>query len=221
MRCLGGLPYLEDIDKLLNNKLNSKVRTDEYELFIVENFNNFEGILFEKEEKFGLSRMIAGYAWEWKSKNNKESFDISLDGLKRKWNSTLDNWVNSKNAINEIGCMHSIQGYDLNYGFVIIGNDLKYDPDKKKVGIDRNSYFDKYGKNNTTDEELEEYIKNIYYVLLTRGIKGTYLYVCDENLRNYMCQFIEIYNNKTSSVGYSSQSDYGLLQVAEQSPKYE
>ena len=220
MRCLGGIPYLEDIDKLLNNRLTSKVRTDEYELFIVKNFNDFEKILLDKEKMFGLSRMIAGYAWEWKSKNDKQSFDISLDGIKRKWNSTLDNWVNSTNAINEVGCIHSIQGYDLNYGFVIIGNDIKYDPQKKKIYIDKNSYFDKYGKNNTTDDELEEFIKNIYYVLLTRGIKGTYLYICDEKLRNYMSQFIEVYNNKTSNVEYSSQSDYGLLQVAEHSPEY-
>lgn len=220
MRCLGGIPYLEDIDKLLNAKITSKVRTNEYEFFIVKDFNDFEAILLEKEKEFGLSRMIAGYAWKWKSKKNKKIFDITLDGINRKWNSTLNNWVNSKNAINEIGCIHSIQGYDLNYGFVIIGNDLKYNPKDKKLYIDRNSYFDKYGKNNTTDEELEEYIKNIYYVLLTRGIKGTYLYICDENLRNYMSQFIEIYNNKNSVVNYSSNQDYGLLQTAEHSPKY-
>ena len=220
MRCLGGITYLEDIDKLLNNRLTSKVRTDGYELFIVKDFNDFEKILSEKESKCKLSRMIAGYAWEWKSKNDNKKFDISLDGRSRQWNSTLDNWVNSKNAINEVGCIHSIQGYDLNYGFVIIGNDLKYNPKEKKIYIDRNSYYDKYGKNNTTDEELEEYIKNIYYVLLTRGIKGTYLYICDENLRNYMSQFIETYSNQNSSVLYSRDSNYGILQAAEKSPSY-
>lgn len=43
-----------------------------------------------------------------------------------------------------------------------------------------------------TDEELLNYITNIYYVLLTRGIRGTYLYVCDDDLREYIEKFIDV-----------------------------
>ncbi len=79
----------------------------------------------------------------------------------------------------------------MNYGFVIIGEDIKYNPINKKVYIDRDCYYDKYGQQGATDEELDEYIKNIYYVLMSRGVKGTYLYICDEHLREYFKQFIE------------------------------
>ena len=58
--------------------------------------------------------------------------------------------------------------------------------------IDKNSYFDRYGKIGADDKELEEFIKNIYYVLMTRGIKGTYLYVCDEALREYLAQYVDV-----------------------------
>ena len=89
-----------------------------------------------------------------------------------------------------MGCIHSIQGYDLNYGFVILGEDIRYDVEKNRVYADRTHYFDRYGKIGATDEELDRYIRNIYYVLMTRGIKGTYLYICDPGLREYFGKFV-------------------------------
>ena len=220
MRCLGGIDYLQDINKLLHSELKNKVRHPNYELMMVNNFSDFETIFRKKEAETGLTRMLAGYAWEWKTKNNKDLIDIEIDGVKKRWNSTLDNWVHSKNAVNEIGCIHSTQGYDLNYGFVIIGEDLKYNPVSKKVYIDKTSYFDKYGKFGASEQELDEYIKNIYYVLMTRGIKGTYVYVCNPELRKYMASFIEVHSlEKEKTVSYELESDMGLM-VAENGPKY-
>lgn len=95
-------------------------------------------------------------------------------------------------AIDEIGCIHSIQGYDLNYTFVILGRDIGYDKLTGKIIVHPENYYDKNGKQTAGYEELLEYITNIYYVLMTRGIKGTYLYVCDDNLRDYLSQYIEM-----------------------------
>ena len=79
-----------------------------------------------------------------------------------------------------------MQGYDFNYAGVIIGPDLRFDPVAGKLVIDRGSYFDTKGKENNpvlgktyTDDDLLRFITNIYAVLLTRGIRGTYVYVCD------------------------------------------
>jgi len=106
--------------------------------------------------------------------------------LKLIWNSTARDWVNSPNAINEVGCIHTVQGYDLNYVGVIVGPEFYYDSLKKKFGVNKEKYFDTNGRNGITDpNELERYIINIYKTLLTRGIKGTYIYIVDENLRNY------------------------------------
>lgn len=221
MRCLGGIDYLQDIEMLLRGIIKRKIRHENYELMMINNFLVFESLYRQKEKEFGLTRMVAGYAWEWKSKNNKKLIDIEIDGVKKRWNTTLDNWVHSTNAVEEVGCIHSIQGYDLNYGFIIIGNDLRYNPVAKKVYIDKDSYFDKYGKIGSSDEELEEYIKNIYYVLLTRGIKGTYIYVCDEELRKYMSLFIDVLQDEVhNSYTYSYDQNNNYLMVAEKTPKY-
>ncbi|MBP3199130.1 MAG: DUF2075 domain-containing protein, partial [Butyrivibrio sp.] len=71
--------------------------------------------------------------------------------------------------------------------------DIKYNPITKKIYVDRSNYFDKRGKQSASDAELDLYIKNIYYVLMTRGIRGTYIYVCDDNLRNHLMNYIERY----------------------------
>ncbi len=76
---------------------------------------------------------------------------------------------------------------------MIIGPDLRYDPVAGRLRIDRDSYHDGKGKANNKmlgfeydDDDLLGYIRNIYGVLLTRGIRGTYVYVCDRPLREYL-----------------------------------
>jgi DUF2075 family protein len=131
--------------------------------------------------------VVAGYAWDWKTKDGKSDYDIEIDGLKMIWNSTNSDWVNSKNAINEVGCIHTVQGYDLNYTGVIIGPEISYDPKEHKILIHKDKYLDFNGRRSIrNDEELKFYILNIYKTLLTRAIYGTYVYVADENLRNYL-----------------------------------
>ena len=140
----------------------------------------------KKDEQYKLCRVVAGYAWEWKTKDNSDTFDIEIDGLKLVWNSTNSDWVNSSNALNEVGCIHTIQGYDLNYTGVIIGPELSYDPVDKKMVVNKDKYMDINGKRSIDDpKELERYIINIYKTLLTRGIVGTYVYVVDPALREY------------------------------------
>ncbi|MBK8429428.1 MAG: DUF2075 domain-containing protein [Lewinellaceae bacterium] len=52
---------------------------------------------------------------------NPNAFDIQIDNIEMKWNSKTTDWVNSDNAINEVGCIHTTQGYDLNYAGIILG----------------------------------------------------------------------------------------------------
>lgn len=116
-----------------------------------------------------------------------------------RWNSTQRDWIASARSIDEVGSIHTVQGYDLNYAGVIIGPDLRYDSVAGKLIVDRGSYFDKKGKENNpvagkvyTDDDLLRFITNIYAVLLTRGMRGTYVYVCDPALRAYLKKFIPV-----------------------------
>lgn len=193
MRVLGGQDYIEYIDNILHICENKTKQFDKYDVYLFDDVQEMSQKIKENDNKYGLCRMVAGYAWEWKSNLDKEAYDIVIKENKFRWNSTQKDWVNSKNAINEIGCIHTIQGYDLNYVGVIIGNEISYKDGK--IVVDSNKYYDKYGKQTIKDiEVLKNYILNIYKTLLTRGIRGTYIYICDEGLREYFKGFFKVYD---------------------------
>jgi DUF2075 family protein len=76
---------------------------------------------------------------------------------------------------------------------VIIGNDIGYDANFQKIFLRRDNYFDTKGKENNpvlgiqySDDDILQFVLNIYKVLLTRGIRGTFVYVCDPELREFL-----------------------------------
>ena len=99
--------------------------------------------IFLRDANVGLSRMVAGYAWEWKTKKDKTAFDIEIDGTQLRCNGTPTDWIASSNALEEVGSIHTVQGYNLNYVGVIIAVDLRFDLERRRLFIDRSSYFDK------------------------------------------------------------------------------
>lgn len=192
MRVQGADDYLDYVKDLLAGKTTEKQTFSNYEFKLVNDFQKFNDLLIEKEREVGLARMVGGFAWPWVSKTHPEKFDISIEGIEKRWNTQLSDWVNSEHALEEVGSIHTVQGYDLNYGFVIIGNDLRYDPETKQVYAVKSNYFDTKGKIESDGEVLLNYLQNIYYVLMTRGIKGTFLYVCDPELRDYFNKLIYV-----------------------------
>lgn len=184
MRVSAGADYIRFIEDLLDGRITEIPDFGDYEFRVFDNLVSMRDAIRENDRKVGLSRLVAGYAWEWKSKDNPEAYDIELDGLKLRWNATATDWINSPTSIDEVGSIHTVQGYDLNYAGVIIGNDLEWDPASRAFRFNRDSYFDKKGKENNprlgktySDDDLLAYVKNIYRVLLTRGVKGTYVYL--------------------------------------------
>ena len=191
MRVKGGNDYIDFVKGILNGACERRYSSETYDFKLYTDFSLFEKDMYNKENEAGLSRMIAGYAWPWISKNDKSLRDIEIQNVSRIWNHCTEGWVLTKEAIDEVGCIHSIQGYDLNYAFVILGNDIGYDKSTGKIIVHPDHYYDKNGKRTATYDELLGYIKNVYYVLMTRGIRGTYLYVCDDALREYISQYVE------------------------------
>ncbi|KQW06225.1 AAA family ATPase [Leifsonia sp. Root4] len=206
MRVQAGADYVGYVRRLLGGSSpQSDVALAGRELFPAYDFRLFDSLaamretLLLREAEHGLARTVAGFAWEWKSKKDRLAFDIEVDGCQLRWNSTAVDWIASSNSLEEVGSIHTVQGYDLNYAGVIIGPDIYLDPIDGGVRVNRDSYFDIKGKENNavlekkyTDDDLLGFIRNIYTVLLTRGIRGTYVYVCDPGLREHLRQFIPV-----------------------------
>lgn len=188
LRVKGGIDYIKFVDNLLNpNSNDSRIefKSKDYDLKLYNNLPEMIRDLEVKESKFGLCRMMAGFAWEWVSRKH-EMPDAVIDDVKLYWNRVSQDWINSTTEMNEMGCIHTTQGYDLNYGGVIFGNEIIYNPQTKKIEIIKDNYYDTKGKNGIDNlNVLQDYIINIYKTLMYRGIKGTFIYVCDDNLREY------------------------------------
>ncbi|MGP5306411.1 DNA/RNA helicase domain-containing protein [Brachybacterium alimentarium] len=191
MRVKGGKEYLEFARALISDDPPARVPDlGDYEFEIFDDLGDMHERIRERDAEYGLARLVAGYAWKWRSKNKSGEHDIELGGLALDWNVSDVDWIASKTSLEEVGSIHTVQGYDLNYAGVIIGGDLRIDPDSGKLVADRDNYFDAKGKSNnsmrgrtTSEEDLLRYITNIYRVLLTRGMRGTYVYVVDPELR--------------------------------------
>jgi DUF2075 family protein len=190
LRVSAGQDYVEFIKRLLSDNPMPNPGFGDYDLRFFDSFTEMREEILKKNKEFGLSRILAGYAWKWVSKKDPTKPDIDIEGLNLFWNQTDKDWINSKNSEFEVGSIHTIQGYDLNYAGVAIGNDLGFNAVSNRIVFRRENYFDAKGTLNNrvqgivySDEDILQYIVNIYRVLLTRGIKGTYIYVHDPELR--------------------------------------
>jgi DUF2075 family protein len=204
MRVRAGSDYVGHIRRMLGAAASSNAPAvtevpdfGDYDFRMFDDVSEMRAEIVRRDHEVGLSRLVAGYAWEWKTKGNKPGHDIEIGELRMRWNSTQTDWIASPGSLDEVGSIHTVQGYDLNYAGVIIGPDLRFDTTTGRIVVDRASYFDKKGKEANkalgriySDDDLLWYIQNVYAVLLTRGIRGTYVYVHDPALRDHLNQFV-------------------------------
>jgi len=208
-RVKGGNGFVDFVNNLLDITFKDKeykYNDPNYDLLLFENFSDFVDKLREKNEKYQLSRFIAGYAWPWISQNNPEAYDIEIENIKLKWNSTTTDYINSDIKAQEVGCIHTTQGYDLNYAAIIFGSEIIYNPISKEIEIVKENYKDRNGTATIKDKAvLKDYVINIYKTIMLRGILGCYIYVCDENLRNYFKKHIYLYNENKNLVNEKTE----------------
>jgi DUF2075 family protein len=197
MRSKGENDYMSFVDNLLNENLDkdtSKFNNSNYELAMFDDMSYMMKRLQEMENEFGLCRSMSGYSWPWVSKTNAKEPDAIIDGVDMFWNRESIDWINSTTEVTEMGCIHTVQGYDLNYSAIIFGEEITYDKQEKKIKVIKSKYHDTKGKQALDNEdELLKYIIKIYKTMMYRGIRGTFIYVCDKNLREYFESHITLY----------------------------
>ena len=204
-RCNGSDGYLAWLDNILQIRetANDKLDLSEYEFKVFDNPNELKNIIFEKNLINNKSRLVAGYCWPWKSKKDKNAMDIVFDeyDFGMQWNLTEDGmkWVIQPDSVKEIGCIHTCQGLEVDYIGVIIGDDLivrngevLVDPSKRDGNDKTIRGYKSMMKNNPeyTKELMRSIIKNTYRTLMTRGMKGCYIYCTDKETSNYFKSLI-------------------------------
>ncbi len=195
MRCQAGNKYVQFLDNFFKNEPLSTSLLPPwkgYDFRVYDDINQMVQAVNERNAKgkCGLSRVVAGYGWKWKTngKNrdtilSKGEWDINIKGHQYFWNVQSGNFIFEADE-NEIGCVHTVQGFDLNYVGVIFGPEIRYE---KNSGfyIDKNYLYDSGVKSKSAEEQLELTIR-AYKVMMERGIKGCYVYACDPGLQEYL-----------------------------------
>jgi DUF2075 family protein len=195
-RCNGSDGYLAFLDNLLMIR-----ETANYEVDLNYDFKVFDDLTemnkeLEIKNANNKARMLAGYCYEWKSKNKntEDIYDIEINDFKAKWNfSNTSTWAIDEDSFDQVGCIHTSQGLEFDYVGVIIGKDLIYDKDEIKTNMSKRAKTDhslKGTKSNGNFGLADKIIKNTYRTLMTRGQKGCYIYCEDKPLANYIKKII-------------------------------
>lgn len=194
LRVQAGGDYVQHIRELISGKNPKPRHFESYDLRFYDDPATMHAAVRQENDRCGLARVVAGFAWRHvsKKKSHSDVHDITIGDYGVQWNRKLKNWVNSSTSINEAGSIYTIQGYDLNIAGVIIGPDLIYRDGKIK--LDGSNYFDPRGNQRRnglrgvsySNDDIQKLVENIYTVLLTRGILGTYVHVVDPELREYL-----------------------------------
>ena len=204
-RCGGSDGYLAWIDNSLGLRptANTSLDTSVFDFQIFDDPKEIYEKIIEKNNQNFKSRLVAGYCWNWISKKDPNENDIILEGgkLSAKWNLTQHGmlWIEKDESISEIGCIHTCQGLALDYVGVIIGPDLQLSGGHVITDVNERAKSDasikglkKMMKENPAEATRRgrEIVLNTYRTLLTRGMKGCYVYCADKELANHLRSLI-------------------------------
>lgn len=192
-RCDGSDGYISFLNNLLELKrtANTSFEFNKLKVKVFDDPVAMRDELRELNRINNKARMISGYCFDWNVKNKRGDWDIELPGgFRAKWNLEKDDhWAVNPASFEEVGCIHTCQGMEFDYVGVIIGRDLYYKDGHVRTDRNAVSKDDKssgIGRRTTSDEDADQLIRRTYKVLLSRGLKGCYIYCVDAPLRGYL-----------------------------------
>lgn len=201
-RCAGSDGYLAWLDNTLGIRATANVSlgSDEFDFRIVDSPVELHRLIEERNSS-NRARVVAGYCWDWISKRDPNAFDIVLPefGYARRWNLDRDGslWIMAEDSISEVGCIHTCQGLELDYVGVIVGADLMADDGEIRTRPGSRSRMDRSIRGwkklmasapEATTDRLDLIIRNTYRTLMTRGMKGCYVYFVDDTAREHFAR---------------------------------
>ncbi len=206
-RCNGSDGYIAWLDRILDIKDTANFDIDgfDYDFRIIDDPNDVRRLIEEKNKINNKSRIVAGYCWNWISegKNNSKVHDIQIPeyNFEMSWNlGNSTTWAIDSESVNEVGCIHTCQGLEFDYIGVIIGDDLRYENNHIVIDYTKRAKTDtslngikkiaKEQGQEVANKIADNIIKNTYRTLMTRGMKGCYVFCTNKELAKYFKQNI-------------------------------
>ena len=199
-RCGGSDGYMAWLDNTLGLRetANTDADTGRLRLPRVDSPTELHELIAEQNAVNNKSRVVAGYCWDWVSKKKPDQYDVVIPehGYAKRWNLDKDGslWIVAADSINEVGCIHTCQGLELDYVGVIVGPDLIVRDGTLATMPEARSNMDRSIRGwksmmkrspDKTRERIDRIIRNTYKTLMTRGMKGCYVYFVDAETAGY------------------------------------
>lgn len=199
-RCNGSDGYLAWVDDVLEIRetANPDLTEIDYDIRIVDSPFEVSSMIIERNRINNKARILAGYCWNWikEGQNDTDCHDIKIGDFEMSWNlKNTTTFAIDENSVDEIGCIHTSQGLDFDYVGVIIGDDMRYENGHVITDASKRASTDQSLKGlkklekedpEKAKKEADEIIKNTYRTLMTRGMKGCYVYCTDPKLAEYL-----------------------------------
>ncbi len=199
-RCGGSDDYMAWLDDSLGlqNVPENYFSRDKFDFQIFDSANELHDAIRDKNRINNKSRVVAGYCWNWVSKKEPKAYDIVIpnEDYQARWNlaSYGNEWIINPKSVDEVGCIHTCQGLEVDYVGVIVGGDLVIENGKLGTDPKRRAKSDKslngyIGERKldpeAADAKADELIRNTYRTLMSRGMKGCYVYFTDPAVKKY------------------------------------
>jgi Mrp family chromosome partitioning ATPase len=205
-RCAGSEAFVNWVDGWLEIGDSPQTvfeSTDLFEFKIVDTPESLDSLILAKIAAGFTARLAAGFCWPWSAPNADGSLvdDVAIGDFRRPWNAKPDAgklaigipqssfWASDPNGADQIGCIYTAQGFEFDYVGVIVGRDLIYDATSGRWRGDLTASFDGAVKRRAKDRFID-FAKSAYRVLLTRGMKGCFIYFQDQATRDHVAGLV-------------------------------
>ena len=199
-RLAGSKAFLQWVDGMLGITPETANPTwdpdrETFDFRIVDSVEQLDALIRSKADEGHSARLTAGFCWPWSNPNPDGTLvnDVKVGNWQMPWNARPDAgrlapdippsnfWASDPNGINQVGCVYTAQGFEFDYVGVIWGRDLRWDPATNDWIGDSSESYDSIVKR--SGDKFTDLVKRTYRVLLTRGLKGCYVYLPNNSTR--------------------------------------
>jgi DUF2075 family protein len=207
-RANGSDAFIQWVDNTLDIDRTPQVlwpTEDAFDFQVIDSVQVLEGLIRARAAEGATTRLVAGFCWPWSDPEPSGDLvdDIVVGDWRMPWNARAeagrlaagiprsDYWATDPGGLEQVGCIHTAQGFEFDYVGVIVGRDLVYRPGIGWVGQPEESKDRVVGSRRVSREAFTEYVKSSYRVLLTRGLRGCYVHFLDPQTRDFVLSRLE------------------------------
>lgn len=171
---------------------------DGFVVSVADTPDELEHVLSGRQSEGYSSRIAAGYCWPWSDPRQDGSLvnDVQIEGWSRPWNLRGDRaiggappaalWASDPAGSGQVGCVYTAQGFEYDHAGVIIGPDFVWRDGRWRTVREANRDPDFGNRTKVSDHEFDRLVRNVYKVLLTRGMQSVTIYSTDPQTRDFL-----------------------------------